>query len=321
VGGQKIVVAIVVAIVAVAVVAALAIVGFRRSTTGPGGGPPGNLPPVASFTTTPSSVFVGDPVTVNASESRDPDGKIGLYEWDWTSDGIYDSTGVIATHSYDKPGSFTISLRLTDNDVARSTTSQPVTVSERPGEVQILSHGMYIDTIGYAHVAGEVQWTGSRNVAFVQLTATFRDSGGTVVAVGFAYTSVSILTPNQKSPFEILEGDNVGRISSYTLAVTAFNPTTQAPYRSFSIQGDSMYEDSIGYKHVVGTVTNTGSSTARYVKVIVTFRGSAGNAVATAFTFTSPTDLDPGASGSFDALHSSGSSWGPIIGYDLQVDV
>jgi PKD repeat protein len=321
VGGKKLVATVVVAIVVVAVIAALALSGFRPLMAGPGGGPPGNVPPVASFTITPSSVFVGDPVTVNASDSRDPDGEITLYEWDWTSDGTYDSTGVTTTHTYETPGSFTIGLRVTDNGTARATDSRPVTVSERPGEVKILSHGMYIDTIGYAHVVGEVQWTGSRNVAFVELTATFRDSGGTVVAVGFTYTSVSILTPSQKSPFEILEGDNVPRISSYTLAVTAFNPTTQAPYRSFAVHGDSMYEDGIGYKHVVGTVTNTGSSTARYVQVIITFRDGAGNAVATAFTFTSPTDLDPGASGSFEALHSSGSSWGPIIAYDLQVDV
>src|SRR5438552_4120166 len=114
-GRQKLVVAVVVAIVVVAAIAALAIVGLRPSTTGPGG-PPSNLPPVASFTITPSSVFVGDPVTVNASASRDPDGKVELYEWDWTSDGTYDSNGVTATHSYEKPGSFTISLRLTDND-------------------------------------------------------------------------------------------------------------------------------------------------------------------------------------------------------------
>lgn len=319
-GGRSLLVAVVIAILVVAVLAGIVLVGLRPSTTGPGSGPPSNSPPVASFEINANNLFVGDSVSVNASTSSDPDGEIVSYEWDWTSDGVFDATGVTATHSYGQVGSYAISLRLTDNQGARASASRHVSVSERPGEVQILSHGMYIDTIGYAHVVGEVRWTGSLNVAFVELTATFRDAGGTVVAVGFTYTSVSILTPNQKSPFQILEGDNVERISSYTLAVTDFNPTTETPYRFFSVHDDSMYEDSIGYLHVVGTVTNTGSSTARYVEVIVTFRDAAGNAVATTFTFTSPTDLDAGASGSFEAIHSSGSSWGSIVDYDLQVN-
>lgn len=313
--GRKLVVPVVIAVLGAAIVAGVVFVGFRPSTIGLD-----NSPPFASFAITESEVFVGDPITVDASASRDPDGEIVLYEWDWNSDGTFDATGVTATHAYEQAGPETITLRLTDDDGARASSSRQVSVSERSGEVVILSHGMYVDTGGHAHVVGEVQWIGSINVAFVGLTATFRDSSGTVVAVGFAYTAVSILTPNQRSPFEIIERDNVERISRYALSVTHVTPTTATPYRSFSVHDDSMYEDGVGYLHVVGTVTNTGSSTATHVEVIITFRDTAGNAVAMTTTSTSPADLDAGASVSFEAIHPPGSAWNAIVGYDVHVD-
>jgi len=70
--------------------------------------------PVASFNYSVN----GDTVTVNASASYDPDGTIVLYEWDWNSNGTYDETYTtpVASHKYESPGTYTITLRVTDND-------------------------------------------------------------------------------------------------------------------------------------------------------------------------------------------------------------
>jgi hypothetical protein len=180
---------------------------------------------------------------------------------------------------------------------------------------------MYIDSIGYAHVVGEVQWNGSYNIDFVELTATFRNTSGQVVAVGFTFTSISILIPKERSPFEILEGNNIPWIQSYTLQVTDFRRTTHVPYRAFLTTGDSMYTDSISYVHVVGTATNTGQATAKSVETVVTFRDASGRAVATAFSFTSPNDLSAGATGSFDVIHHKNDAWASIVSYEIQVAI
>jgi len=77
------------------------------------------------------------------------------------------------------------------------------TTSEVPyRELQILSHSSKVE-YGYYKVIGEIQNTGSQNVEFVKIVATFYGSGGTVVGTSFTYTDLDTLAPNQKSPFEL----------------------------------------------------------------------------------------------------------------------
>ncbi len=68
--------------------------------------------------------------------------------------------------------------------------------------LQILSHYSKIE-YDYYEVVGEIQNTGDLNVEYVQIVATFYDSGGTVVGTDFTYTELDSLAPNQKSPFEL----------------------------------------------------------------------------------------------------------------------
>ena len=44
-----------------------------------------------------------------------------LYEWDFDSDGTYDATGVTATHAYSQFGQYTVTLRVTDDNVPART--------------------------------------------------------------------------------------------------------------------------------------------------------------------------------------------------------
>jgi PKD repeat protein len=59
----------------------------------------------------------GQAITLNASGSSDPDGRIVRYEWDVNNDGIYDYSSASATsnHIYDRAGVYIIKLRVTDN--------------------------------------------------------------------------------------------------------------------------------------------------------------------------------------------------------------
>jgi len=83
-----------------------------------------NAPPEAMFTTQ----WVGSPETLtvrfDASSSYDPDGTIVSYNWDF-GDGQTDA-GMLVTHTYQNPGSYTVILTVTDDDGSTASTSQPL---------------------------------------------------------------------------------------------------------------------------------------------------------------------------------------------------
>ncbi|MDY6817223.1 MAG: PQQ-binding-like beta-propeller repeat protein, partial [Halobacteriales archaeon] len=84
--------------------------------------------PTPAFTYSPSNPVTDESISFDASGSSDPDGSITTYEWDWTSDGTYDSTGKTATHQYETGGNHTVTLRVVDDDNDANTTTKTVTV-------------------------------------------------------------------------------------------------------------------------------------------------------------------------------------------------
>jgi PKD repeat protein len=95
---------------------------------------PANQPPTAQFSWSGSqaaTTHAGTAVSFDGSQSRDSDGRIAAYAWDWTSDGTYDSTGAgsVVSHVFPTPGSYRVSLRVTDDDGATATTSQTLTIA------------------------------------------------------------------------------------------------------------------------------------------------------------------------------------------------
>jgi probable HAF family extracellular repeat protein len=85
-----------------------------------------NVPPTASFTASPTTGFAPLTVALDASASRDPDGSIAIYEWNF-GDGAT-GTGPTTQHIYVNVGSFQVTLKVTDDRGAVSTASQSITV-------------------------------------------------------------------------------------------------------------------------------------------------------------------------------------------------
>ena len=76
--------------------------------------PPVNQPPVAAFTTSPASPVAGQPVTF--TDASTDDGQVAGRAWDLDNDGQFDDgTGTTATATFAAAGSYTVSLRVTDN--------------------------------------------------------------------------------------------------------------------------------------------------------------------------------------------------------------
>jgi hypothetical protein len=73
--------------------------------------------PVAICDADPELTAATFPVDFDGSLSyhTDPTKVIVNYEWDFESDGVYDATGVTATHAYPAQGTYVAKLRVTDN--------------------------------------------------------------------------------------------------------------------------------------------------------------------------------------------------------------
>lgn len=141
-----------------------------------------NQPPIASFTYAPASPGPGVDVTFT-STSSDSDGRIQNYEWDLDGDGVFGEPGepkgrtaTSAARSFPAPGSYTVSLRVTDDRSASAVASETVTVvGEQPpgGQVRRLAqsfqrekvHGPYsLGPRGLRRVAGKRRTRPSRAV-------------------------------------------------------------------------------------------------------------------------------------------------------------
>ncbi len=97
---------------------------FQVGTTAP----PQNRAPTACFTFSPTNPIVNQPVTFDASCSTDPDGRIVRYDWDFDSDGRVDAQGVRTTFAFPQARTYTVLLRVTDDQGLTGSTSQSVTV-------------------------------------------------------------------------------------------------------------------------------------------------------------------------------------------------
>ncbi len=88
-----------------------------------------NKLPVIKYTQTPKHPVVDQSMDFDASSSRDDDGSVASYAWDF-GDGN-DTTGSKPSHSYTKPGSYQVTLTLTDNEGAVNDTRWTVSVYEK----------------------------------------------------------------------------------------------------------------------------------------------------------------------------------------------
>jgi len=89
-----------------------------------------NQAPVAAFSASPQAGPTPLVVTLDASASMDKEGRIENYDW-VTGDGTT-LAGAVVTHTYERPGEFTVTLTVTDHKGKTSTASQVVTVENRP---------------------------------------------------------------------------------------------------------------------------------------------------------------------------------------------
>src|SRR5438093_1959537 len=89
-------------------------------------GTPSNQSPIPAFTFTPTNPSTGQAVTFDATASRDPDGTITNYAWNF-GDG-QTGTGITTTHGYNSAGIYNVALNVIDNGGATGSVTHTITV-------------------------------------------------------------------------------------------------------------------------------------------------------------------------------------------------
>ena len=110
-----------------------------------------NVAPFASF----SCITDHNKVQCDASNSKDADGSITKYKWDFGD--IYSSQdinatsssgSVIATHTYSKAGSYTVKLTVVDNGGKSALSQQTITIQDYLPTINVLN--CYFDSKGFS---------------------------------------------------------------------------------------------------------------------------------------------------------------------------
>jgi YD repeat-containing protein len=86
-----------------------------------------NLP--SASISAPSTVGLSARATFDGLRSSDTDGVVAAWEWDLDGDGTYENAGPQPSFVYTAPGTYTVRLRVTDDDGGQATTTATVRVT------------------------------------------------------------------------------------------------------------------------------------------------------------------------------------------------
>ena len=169
-----------------------------------------NAPPIADAEPNIRSGPADLEVTFGTGGSRDPDGSIAGYAWDFDADGTTDATGPEPTHSYTAGGRYFPTLTVTDNNGASSTFVDEILVG--------------LPVAPAAHTGGASGSTVHGAVDPQNQSTSWRVDYGPTEEYG-AVTSTQTL-PGDDALHQVsatLPGLDAGRVYHYRL--TAENPT------------------------------------------------------------------------------------------------
>lgn len=210
--------------------------------------------------TTGATVYRGQPVSVSANGSLDPDGVITSYLWDW-GDGTPAGSGLTASHTYAMslaPGNRTVTLTVTDNDgftnMATITLNvvnrAPVPVISAPATGVNVNRGVPVSfaSVGTADPDGTIasyDWDwgdGTTHGTTASGTHTFANS-----------------VTNGSKTVRLTVTDNNGATASTTIAVNIVNlapsPVISSPASGVSVDRNVSVSFASGSTDADGTIT------------------------------------------------------------------
>jgi PKD repeat protein len=146
-------------------------------------------PPVAKFEYSPEKSTVNETITFNATASYSPKGNITSYQWNFDDGNVTTVTQPLINHTYNQPGKYNVTLKVTDNNTLRNTTSKMITVYyktdlNKDGTVDILD--IAIVAKAYGTRPGDKNWNSiadldkSGEIDIIDIAKVARDYGKTI---------------------------------------------------------------------------------------------------------------------------------------------
>ena len=183
-------------------------------------------------------------------------------------------------------------------------TQPPPSATPQPSGIYVQHFSSYTDSIGALWIVGEVVNGRPADAEFVEVTANYY-GGNTLLDTETGFADLTVVPAGGDSPFSVLEFQPPAGITSYTLQVTDYTSPpygSDAPTSGLVATVTNTFTDSINFLHLVGTVTNTTSRSYDFVNPIIAFYDASGTVIRTEDSFTKPTTLAPGQTGTFEVL-------------------
>ena len=190
-----------------------------------------NQAPIASFTASPTSGDAPLQVNFDASASSDPESDPLTYAWNF-GDGNSGS-GILPSHIYQVPGTFTATLTVNDGEFT-STATETIIVSEAP-DTEAPSIPQNITASNTTQTSTDLSWDASTDNVGVIGYYIFQDGGSTPIDTVIG-TSATLEGLNESSTYQFAiaafdaEGNVSAQSSALQVTTAAFN---QGPIASF----------------------------------------------------------------------------------------
>lgn len=189
-----------------------------------------HVDPVAAFTAGNSLLQA----TVNASATTAFDGATLTYDWNW-GDSSPHGAGVTATHTYAAPGSYQVTLTVTDSLGGSATVTHPITVTQHAAPVpsfQITKNFLAVSVDASATTASDgatvtYDWNwgdSSAHNSGVTATHTYAAAGTYTVTL----TATDNLGGTATKTAEITVAAHQAPVAAFTTAVSNLSVTTDA---------------------------------------------------------------------------------------------
>ncbi len=175
-------------------------------------------PPSASFTVTTTNPVQGYPVNLDASASSDSDTGVSIASYSWNFGDGTTQTSATPTigHTFSQPGTYTVTLTVTNTIGLTSMQAQPVSVDELPSSVFTMSPA--VPPVGQA-----VSFDGSGSVdpdgSIVNYSWNFGDDSAVESGPSAATTHAYTAPGNYTVALTVTDSDGHTRTSSQSLTV------------------------------------------------------------------------------------------------------
>jgi PKD repeat protein len=185
-----------------------------------------NQAPTASFTASPESGPAPLDVTFT-STSTDPDGTIGTYRWAYGDGVVATGNADVVEHTYAEPGTYTVTLTVTDDVGATNATTRTVVVGGAPSNRAPVATPQVVSTAMNTPV--QITLAGADADGDALTYAIAGNPSGSMSGSGAVRTYTPPLNQVGTDVFSFTVNDGAATSAPATVTVNITAPTNRAP--------------------------------------------------------------------------------------------